>query len=125
MAGQDYRNSTGPPPDNLTVWGSDNECTLDTCPIDWTLYQYRPSLPANSALLAAFSLLFIIQVYLGIRWRSWGFMTGMLLGCACEVVGYAGRILLWDDPFSYDAFMMQISKSRQPLLSSLTHQPVK
>lgn len=37
-------------------------------------------------------------------------MTGMLLGCLCEVIGYAGRVIMWNNPFSYPGFMIQISE---------------
>ncbi|CAF3469251.1 unnamed protein product [Fusarium graminearum] len=90
------------------AFGSDSPCDLDTCPIDWSLYGYRPSLAANIAFVVLFSLIGIVHLYLGIRWKSWGFMTGMLLGCMSEVIGYVGRIMMWYNPFSFNAFMIQI-----------------
>ncbi|RGP75554.1 rta1 like family [Fusarium sporotrichioides] len=90
------------------AFGSDSPCDLDTCPIDWSLYGYRPSLAANIVFVVLFSLIGIVHVYLGIRWKSWGFMTGMLLGCISEVIGYVGRIMMWYNPFSFNAFMIQI-----------------
>jgi hypothetical protein len=100
----------GPPPPNIRTFGADNDCDLDTCPIEWSMYKYRPSLPANATFIALFGVLCIIHVYLGYRWRSWGFMVGMLLGCLSEMIGYAGRILMYYNPFSYEGFMIQIGE---------------
>ncbi|KAJ4141555.1 Envelope glycoprotein gp160 [Fusarium equiseti] len=90
------------------AFGPDSPCNLDTCPIDYSLYGYRPSLAANIVFVALFSLIGFVHVYLGIRWKSWGFMTGMLLGCISEVIGYVGRIMMYYNPFSFNAFMIQI-----------------
>lgn len=35
-------------------------------------------------------------------------MIAMSLGCVGEVIGYIGRIMMWDNPFSEDGFQMQI-----------------
>lgn len=40
-------------------------------------------------------------------------MGGMILGCLSEVIGYAGRIMLYNNPFSFVGFMIQIGKSAQ------------
>ncbi|KAK5989936.1 Efflux pump himE [Cladobotryum mycophilum] len=96
------------PPANITAFGKDGVCDLDTCPIEWSIYGYRPSLPANVVFAALFAVIGLVHFYLGFRWRSWGFTTGMLLGCITEVIGYVGRILLWNNPFSFPGFMIQI-----------------
>ncbi|KAH7140260.1 RTA1 like protein-domain-containing protein [Dactylonectria estremocensis] len=96
---------------NLTrddAFGPENYCNLDLCPLEWSMYTYIPSLSANVVLLVLFALIGIVHGYLGFRWKSWGFMAGMLAGCAAELVGYAGRIMLHDNPFQYQGFMIQI-----------------
>jgi hypothetical protein len=98
-------------PPKVITFGSDATCNLDNCPVEWSLYGYRPSLAANASFLAIFLLIGLVHGYLGYRWRSWGFMTGMLLGCVSEVVGYGGRIMLYNNPFSFVGFMVQIGKS--------------
>ncbi|KAF4121121.1 RTA1 like protein [Geosmithia morbida] len=95
-------------PQVLIAFGPDVTCTLDICPIEWSVYTYRPSLPANITLLALFGAVGLVHAYLGHRWRAWGFMVGMLLGCVCEMIGYVGRIMLYNDPFSWIGFMIQI-----------------
>lgn len=98
-------------PPGVVTFGPDVTCTLDTCPVEWSIYTYRPSLPANIALLAVFGAIAFVHVILGIRWRAWGFMGGMIFGCVAEIAGYIGRIMLYDDPFSWVGFMIQISAS--------------
>lgn len=98
-------------PPGVIAFGPDKTCTLDTCPIEWSNLQYRPSLPANITFVAIFAVIGIAHTYLGWRWRSWGFMGGMVMGCLSEVIGYVGRIMMYNDPFSFAAFMIQIGKS--------------
>ncbi|CAG9948029.1 unnamed protein product [Clonostachys rosea f. rosea IK726] len=95
-------------PPGTIIFGPDATCTLDTCPVDWSIYSYRPSLPGNATLLALFGVVGIIHTYLGIRWKSWGFMVGMQLGCISEIIGYIGRIMLYNNPWSFIGFMIQI-----------------
>lgn len=97
------------PPD-IKPFGPDSNCDLNTCPVELSLYTYRPSLAANATFLALFVLIGLVHGYLGYRWRSWGFMVGMLLGCMSEVIGYAGRIMLYNNPFSFAGFMIQIGR---------------
>lgn len=97
-------------PHGLISFGPDANCTLDICPIEATVYGYRPSLAANIAFPVIFAVIGIVHAFLGWRWRSWGFMTGMLLGCLSEIIGYVGRVLLHNSPFSFVAFMIQIGR---------------
>ncbi|KAF2225151.1 RTA1 like protein-domain-containing protein [Elsinoe ampelina] len=84
-------------------------CTLSVCPIEASVYQYRPSLPANIIFLVIFSLLGLAHLIRGLRWRKErSFTLFMILGCISEVLGYVGRLLLWRNPFSFTGFMMQI-----------------
>ena len=66
-------------PYGLIAFGPDANCTLDLCPVEWSVYQYRPSIPANSVFLALFGIAMFIHIYLGIRWRSWGYMVIMMI----------------------------------------------
>lgn len=102
--------SENQPPPGVITFGSDATCDLDSCPVEWSIYQYRPSLPANITLLALFGVIGVAHSYLGFRWRSWGFMGGILFGCLSEIIGYGGRIMLYYNPFSWEGFMIQISE---------------
>ena len=37
-------------------------------------------------------------------------MAMMAMGCVSEMIGYGGRILLWENPFGFTGFLVQISK---------------
>ncbi len=79
------------------------------CTIDESVYGYRPSLPANIAFAALFSTATIVHIILGIKWKTWWFMWCMILGSTHEVAGYVGRIILYINPWSFVAFIIQIS----------------
>ncbi|UPK89664.1 hypothetical protein LCI18_000599 [Fusarium solani-melongenae] len=94
------------PPEDY--FGSDSPCTLDNCKVEWSLLGYRPDLAANIAFIALFGVVGLAHAYLGFRWKAWGFMAGMLMGCLSEVIGYVGRVMMYNNPFSFNAFMIQI-----------------
>jgi len=52
----------------------------------------------------------MIHLALGIKWRTWFFVGAIAWGCLAEILGYGGRIQLWQDPFSFTGFLMQISE---------------
>lgn len=81
-------------------------CTLTTCPIDWAFVEYIPSLAGNALYLSIFAGLLLAQLYLGIRYRTWGFLAGMMVGGLLEIIGYLGRILLHSNPFNFNFFLV-------------------
>lgn len=84
-------------------------CTPETCSVEeYGQIEYIPTLPGNAAYLGIFALLFLAQTFLGIRYKTWGFLGGMLAGLGLEVVGYAGRIMLYDDVFNKDNFIIYL-----------------
>ncbi|KAL0937485.1 parasitic phase-specific protein psp-1 [Colletotrichum truncatum] len=95
-------------PDGLIAFGPQANCTLELCPIEWSILQYRPSVPASAVFIAFFSVALIIHAVQGIRSRTWGFMGSMISGCVLEIVGYVGRLLIYDNPFDFQGFLMQI-----------------
>ena len=36
-------------------------------------------------------------------------MFCMACGCICEMLGYGGRIMLYNNPFTFTGFLLQIS----------------
>ena len=78
------------------------------CLVQYSIYGYFPSLPANAFFLALFLTLLIAQLYLGIRYKTWTFAFALSCGCFVEAVGYAGRLMLHHNPFSNNGFTMQI-----------------
>lgn len=96
-------------PNGLVAFGPNANCTLDLCPLEASILQYRPSLPANGTFLAVFAILLIGHVVQGVRTRSWGFMASIISGCVLEIAGYVGRLLIHNNPFDFSGFLMQIS----------------
>ena len=101
-------------PDDLIVYGPNANCVLDKsspyyCPASSSVYGYRPSLAANTFFLVVFALILLVQIFQAYRWRTWWFSIAMLLGFAAEIAGYGGRIMLWQNPFSFTGFMLQIT----------------
>lgn len=88
-------------------WG---ECSLETCPIEWSVFQYQPNLAANSLFIAIFGASMLVHLYQGYRWKQWTFAGLVALGCASEMIGYGGRLIMHDDPWSFEGFMLQISE---------------
>ena len=94
----------------LIGFGSDSNCNLDICPISLSVFDYRPSLVANGILLGIFGTLLCVHATLGFLYKTWGYAVCMVAGCVLEIVGYVGRIMLYDNPFGFGSFLMQISK---------------
>ncbi|KAI0156651.1 RTA1 like protein-domain-containing protein [Hypoxylon sp. FL1284] len=92
----------------LIPFGPKATCTLDLCPVEYSVLQYRPSLGGNIAFIAIFAALLFVHSFLGVRWRSWWFMSCMGVGCIAEILGYVGRVMLFYNPFSFIGFMLQI-----------------
>ncbi|KAL2285379.1 hypothetical protein FJTKL_08298 [Diaporthe vaccinii] len=83
-------------------------CTVTKCPLSCAQVDYQPTLAGNTVYAAAFGLLLIAQLGLGIKYKTWGFMVGMICGLVLEVVGYAGRIMLHDNPFNFNNFIIYL-----------------
>jgi hypothetical protein len=78
------------------------------CPVEGTVYGYYPSLGWNAFFAAAFGLAFILQIGLGIRYKTWTYMIGVGLGCLGETIGYVGRIQMHNNPYNNGGFTIQI-----------------
>ncbi|TDZ21017.1 Sphingoid long-chain base transporter RSB1 [Colletotrichum orbiculare MAFF 240422] len=95
-------------PDGLITFGPDANCTLALCPLEWSILRYRPSVPASAVFIAFFAVALTLHAIQGIRMRTWGFMGSMISGCILEIVGYVGRLIIYNNPFSFEGFLMQI-----------------
>lgn len=83
-------------------------CTLQTCDLTLAQMSYRPNLGGNVVFAALFGLCIVAQLVLGIRTKTWAFMTATILGLVLEIIGYIGRIMLHNNPFSYNAFIIYL-----------------
>lgn len=72
-------------------------------------YEYRIHLAPNAAFLGIFgaSLIAYTAILIVTR-RGVAFNAALILGLICEVLGYAGRIMSWHNPWEENGFMIQI-----------------
>lgn len=101
------------PTDGLTGWNRDNNtaygnfsllenqdlCTLSTCDLTLASFHYRASLGGNAFYAAVFGIYLLLNMYLGFRHKTWGYMIAMFFGLVGEIIGYIARILLYNNPF--------------------------
>jgi len=93
----------------LIAFGPDANCTLDLCPVSETVYKYRPSLAASAVFLTLFAISLLLHAFQGVKYRTYWFSGAMVLGCISEVLGYGGRIMLYQNPFGFTGFILQIT----------------
>jgi hypothetical protein len=96
---------------NGTFWyagGNNSNCTIAHCPVALSVYGYRPSLAASGVLIGLYTTCMVIQIIAGLRYKTWWFMCCMVAGCIDEILGYAGRIMYWQNPWAKTGFIMQI-----------------
>ena len=103
---------------NFTLWYNPSLCTLDTCPKSYAVLQYVPSLGGNAFFLTWFIAIVIAQSVIGIYKRTWTFFAAMIGGCVLEVIGYAARVLMHENIFNFNWFLMCV-------FLPLTFAPVK
>ena len=85
-------------------------CTEVTpqCPVSATTYGYRPNMGGNIFFCVVFGLCTIAQLVLGSMHRLKGFTFAVTVGCFGECVGYAGRLIMHNNPWSQTGFKIQI-----------------
>ncbi|EWY89044.1 hypothetical protein FOYG_10021 [Fusarium oxysporum NRRL 32931] len=97
-----------PLPGGLISFGSDANCTLELCPLESSILQYQPNVPANAIFIGVFGLSMALHIFQGIKMKTWGFMASMIAGCILEIIGYVGRLIIHDNPFDFIGFLLQI-----------------
>ncbi|KAF3349506.1 hypothetical protein VdG2_02352 [Verticillium dahliae VDG2] len=80
----------------------------DRCPVSATVYGDYFTTGACAFFVAAHALLLAAQVYLGWRSKAWSFAAYLALGTAFELMGYAARIAMSYNPWSYEGFVIQL-----------------
>ena len=83
-----------------------DDCTLQTCPLSMSHFDYVPTLPGNALFAGILGLCLVAQIVFCIRYRIWGFLAGMIGGLALEVAGYVARVMMHSNPFSHGDFLM-------------------
>ncbi|TQN74155.1 Sphingoid long-chain base transporter RSB1 [Colletotrichum shisoi] len=79
----------------------------DECPVEFTVYGTDLSKPAATFFGIAFGVLLAVQLYFGIRSRTWSFIIWLGIGTIFEVLGYWARTRLAENPWDLDAFAQQ------------------
>lgn len=79
-------------------YSSCNEVST-ACPIEATLYGYRPTLGATALFAAIFALNLVITLVFMVRSRLWSFQAWLSVGLIFEIIGYAGRLMMYQDPW--------------------------
>ncbi|CAO2652162.1 Nn.00g004450.m01.CDS01 [Neocucurbitaria sp. VM-36] len=78
------------------------------CPVNATLYGYYPNLGANAFLTALFGVCFIAAIAIGIMTKTWTYTLALSIGTFLEAAGYAGRVIMNNNPWSESGFKLQI-----------------
>lgn len=78
------------------------------CPVSSTTYAYAPNLGANAFFSAAFFLLCLTNIVLGIRYKTWTYLIALGFGTFAEGLGYIGRCMLHTNAYSSNGFEIQI-----------------
>lgn len=72
-------------------------------------YEYHVDLAPNATFAALFGIsLIAYAVTWGITRKATAFNVALILGLICEILGYAGRIISWDNPWDENGFLIQI-----------------
>ncbi|KAG4440929.1 hypothetical protein IFR05_003558 [Cadophora sp. M221] len=79
------------------------------CPVEDTIYGYKPNLGSSAFFVAIFAIVAIAQLGLGFRKRTYFYSIAIALGCIGEAIGYGGRIMMHSNPYDDTGFTMQIS----------------
>lgn len=104
-----YQAANGTGVGNITLLLDPNLCTLETCSLSLSSFNYIPSLGGNAVFAAIFGVCILGQLFLGIKYRIWGYMGAMILGLVLEVIGYAARVMLSNSPFNNSDFIMYLT----------------
>lgn len=87
-------------------------CTEVTpeCPVSATIYGYQPNLPVDATICAIFAILAILQLgsICCLRVRTWSYIITLLAGTALEIVGYIGRLIMYNNPWSTVGTSLQL-----------------
>ena len=83
-----------------------NLCVIQTFSLSLLEIYSSSSFAGNALYLAIFALILAILFSLGIRYRTWGFLSGLLGGLLLELIGYAGRVQLHYNDWPVSPFLL-------------------
>lgn len=83
-------------------------CTVEICPLEWGQIMYLPNVGGNVFYLICFLGLLGANLFYGIRCKTWTFMWPMVAGLVLEIIGYIGRLMLHNNPFILNNFLVYL-----------------
>jgi hypothetical protein len=97
------------PPYGSIYWTEPQLCNYTTCPLDpFGQLFYRPSLAGNALYLSIFVLGLLVASGLSVKYKTWGYLVAIIGGAGLEVIGYAGRLMLWQNDFNNNSFIIYL-----------------
>lgn len=98
---------------NATLLNNTALCTLKTCPltldgVPLAHLNYLPTVAGNALYAGIFALYIALQIFLGVRYRTVGYLIGTFFGLLGEIIGYVGRVLMHSNPFIDVNFIMYL-----------------
>lgn len=81
-------------------------CKVGKCPAWWATIKYRPTIAGNVIYLLCFIVLLGAQIFYGSRKKTWTYMGVLCTGLLLEFIGYIGRIMLNQNPFIMNNFLV-------------------
>lgn len=82
------------------------DCTLQTCDLSRSYFDYPPLLPAAVAYLVYFGIFLVTQISLGFWYKTWSFLAGTLSYLVVYLLGFIAVIELHFNPFSQGWFSL-------------------
>ena len=82
-------------------------CYKGQTSIQDSAYGYYPSLPINGFFLSLFTALFVANIFLGIKYKTWAFTLGISFGYVVEILAYVFRLFLIENPSSTTCVILQ------------------
>ena len=83
-------------------------CNIDICPLSYAFIQHAPNLGGTIFYIVLFSAILVVQLGLVVKYRTWYFGTSMACGLILEVLGYVGRLMMRNNPFNFNAFLLNL-----------------
>lgn len=65
---------------NITLLTNPGLCTLKTCDLSLGQLRYIPNLGGNAIYAGVLALYLLVQLFSGIKNRTWGYMAAMFFG---------------------------------------------
>lgn len=84
------------------------DCVPEHCPVSGGFFLYRPSQPGNAVLLGMFALLVPVTLVFGYRSKTPLFASALTTGLVLEVLGFIGRILLFNNVADKSYFALSL-----------------